>query len=324
MQDVLKFTVVPCYNSIWNQPELTEFLVNAQGKHIEIHTNQEGYCCTSIGLYQLLDLFEFASVKIITANPLEKHNQYTIDHKLAFWCLKVTQSIDFAYQQWNKKYIFGAAYHRPSWHRLGLASYLLTQHPTISTVGLIADPTEEYLRKDFDLAALFAYDPAGLDNFAQIANQLPKHHALTKKWVTTAFDQTGRPDRYVLELGEVYPDFLIDVVGETFVNGTCFFPTEKTVRPMQLKKPMIVMGTRNFLYYLRQMGFRTFHNFWDEDYDGFDGKDRYNKILKVIDSISAKSADELDQMYKDMQPILEHNYNLLYQRAYTTNIKEPA
>ena len=32
--------------------------------------------------------------------------------------------------------------------------------------------------------------------------------------------------------------------------------------------------------YMRQMGFQTFYQFWDEDYDGYEGKERYVRIQK--------------------------------------------
>jgi hypothetical protein len=48
-------------------------------------------------------------------------------------------------------------------------------------------------------------------------------------------------------------------------------------------RPFIVMGSKNFLIYLRQMGFKTFYEFWNEDYDGYEGKEKYLQILKLID-----------------------------------------
>ena len=89
---------------------------------------------------------------------------------------------------------------------------------------------------------------------------------------------------------------------------------------MLLKKPFIIMGSRDYLCYLRQMGFRTFSDFWSEDYDGYEGKDRYVKILQLIDTISKKSKTELNDMYWSMQYTLDHNYNLLLNQNYTTDI----
>ena len=89
---------------------------------------------------------------------------------------------------------------------------------------------------------------------------------------------------------------------------------------MLLKKPMIVMASANYLEHLRQMGFRTFSDFWDEDYDGYEGTDRYNKILKLIDKLSQLSVDQLETMYWDMQYTLNHNYNLLVSQTYKQTV----
>jgi hypothetical protein len=125
-------------------------------------------------------------------------------------------------------------------------------------------------------------------------------------------------------LSPLLPDhiknFLIDIVAETFTTGDCFFITEKTVRPMLLKKPMIVMGPQDFLGYLQQMGFKTFNDFWDEDYDGVAEQNRYQKILDLIDHIAQKPIGALIDMYQRMQPILDHNYDLLMSQGYKKTI----
>jgi len=115
---------------------------------------------------------------------------------------------------------------------------------------------------------------------------------------------------------------LVDIVVESHVAGKTFFPTEKTIRPMLLKKPFIIFGSANYLDYLRQMGFRTFADFWDEDYDGYEAADRLLKIQSLINLLASKSINELEKMYWDMQYTLDHNYNLLMTQSYHKQIKE--
>ena len=71
---------------------------------------------------------------------------------------------------------------------------------------------------------------------------------------------------------------------------------------------------------MRQMGFQTFYQFWDEDYDGYEGKERYIRIQKLIDEIGKQTPEQLENMYRSMQPILEHNYNLLKTQSYIKTI----
>lgn len=44
-------------------------------------------------------------------------------------------------------------------------------------------------------------------------------------------------------------------------------------------------------------------------------------MIKLIDSLSRLSIQELDNMYKDMQHILDHNYQLLKTQSYSKQIE---
>jgi hypothetical protein len=117
-----------------------------------------------------------------------------------------------------------------------------------------------------------------------------------------------------------YQDIFVDIVGETFVDGVTFFPTEKVIRAMLLKKPFIVYGSECFLEYLRQMGFYTFNDYWDECYDGYQRQQRLSKMIEVIDSLSSKPLSVLADMLQHMNPLLEHNYQLLAKQTYTYKV----
>jgi hypothetical protein len=196
---------------------------------------------------------------------------------------------------------------------LGIAAYLNHCHQQDSLIHFSASTDEDDLIQ-FELDKLLSFDKASVKTAGDLVQALPM--------------LLGSPDRYTHWQGyyyddpltDFYKDILIDVVVESHVSGTTFFPTEKTLRPMWLKKPFIVFGSKNYLLYLRQMGFRTFADFWDEDYDGYETKDRYVKILTVMDQLSKKSHTELEIMYRDMQYSLQHNYDLLQKQTYTTDL----
>ena len=126
--------------------------------------------------------------------------------------------------------------------------------------------------------------------------------------------------RHTNQLRSFYTQILIDIVSESYVQGRTFYVTEKTLRPMLLKKPFIVMGPKCFLIHLRQMGFRTFGDFWNEDYNGYEPGLRYQRILELIDDLAKRSHSELVDMYKSMQDVLDHNYNMLVQTRFQTDI----
>lgn len=86
------------------------------------------------------------------------------------------------------------------------------------------------------------------------------------------------------------------------------FITEKTVRAFFNLHPQIIVGSVGTLDYLKQLGFKTFSNYWSEDYDtAVNGHARINLITDEIKKLNAKSQEELHEMYVDMLPILKHN-----------------
>ena len=104
-----------------------------------------------------------------------------------------------------------------------------------------------------------------------------------------------------------YFNFLVEIVCETYYTGRTFFPTEKTWRPMILETPFIVQGPQWFLHRLRDLGFQTFSRWWDEGYSEDPADYQPVEIVKVIDFLAKKDISELNDMYKEMKPVLTHN-----------------
>jgi hypothetical protein len=302
--------------TIWNYDELLQFLIEWQGKAIHVAV-PEGACLKNLGVYRLLDFFSFKSVEICTNNIIESNNNYKIVvHRDAFQYFTVPDTINYSrYHKWSGAKQFGIFYNRPTWPRVGLASHLHTKYSNKTLLNFRLDPQNKDQRSVFELKKLFEEDPESLQLFMNCYKDFPVQLETVDGCTIgdTLVNHTN-------QLCEFYTDFLIDVVAETFVKGRSFYPTEKTVRPMLMKKPFIHMGPKCFLIHLRQMGFRTFHDFWDEDYDGHDTEDRYKKILTLIDSLATKSTEELQDMYGRMQSILDHNYQLLLEKKFTREI----
>jgi hypothetical protein len=302
---------------IWNINEFIKFLVDNQGRVIDIEI-PEGVALDSIGIYDLLDLFSFKSVTIRTFNLVQQpHPVYKLNfHPLAFKYFNVSPNTDYSqYHTWSGKYTFGAFYNRPTWSRIGLASHLHSYHSGKTMLNFRYNPGDADSRNMFELDQLFQIDPNSLEYFGQLIPALPLQVEAVDGYTIDVSTK-----EHTEQLSEFYRDFLIDIVSETFVRGRCFYPTEKTVRPMLMKKPFIHMGPKCFLIHLRQMGFQTFNDFWSEDYDGHSMDQRYKYIIKLINNLSLKSADELQDMYYRMQPILDHNYQLLLTKQFTREI----
>jgi hypothetical protein len=118
-------------------------------------------------------------------------------------------------------------------------------------------------------------------------------------------------------LEEFYRDIFCDIVTESrFAQPTANY-SEKVYQPMWYKKPFVLVAPPHTLKYLKEQGFKTFSDFWDESYDSIeDHQERMFKIIDVIDFINSKSIDELRQLYLHMGPILEHNNKLVEETIY--------
>jgi hypothetical protein len=101
------------------------------------------------------------------------------------------------------------------------------------------------------------------------------------------------------------------IVVETTMNSDgSVFLTEKTMKPLALKHPFIILGDSTSLALLKSVGFETFENIFDESYDLLDnGTDRINS---VYDQVKNYTESGYSKMTKDK---LEHNYNLFHNAA---------
>lgn len=116
-------------------------------------------------------------------------------------------------------------------------------------------------------------------------------------------------------LEDFYSDSFCDVVTESrFAQPTANY-SEKVFQPMWYKKPYVLVAPPHTLKVLKDEGFKTFNDFWDESYDDIEiHEDRLLKIFKVIDFINDKSIEELREMFDEMKPILQHNYDLVKEK----------
>ena len=116
-------------------------------------------------------------------------------------------------------------------------------------------------------------------------------------------------------LEEFYKDIFCDIVTESrYAQPTANY-SEKVYQPMWYKKPFVLVAPPRTLQVMKLSGFKTFKDFWDESYDlEQNHEERLFKIMKVIDYINSKSIEELRDMYEQMKPILQHNYNVMLEK----------
>ena len=92
------------------------------------------------------------------------------------------------------------------------------------------------------------------------------------------------------------------------------FPTydEKPLLAIRNYRPFILVGPPGSLQMMKDHGFKTFDNFWDESYDLEQNHEkRFIKIFELINTIDSMSIDDCKIMYQSMKKILQHNYNVI-------------
>lgn len=298
---------------IWNIPALIQYLVQHQNQPIIIDIQPEAICLHNLGLYDILDCFNFASVTIHTWNPLETHPQYTIKYKgKNFWFYRQANITDTQREYTGAK-TFLCLYHRPTAGRLALAGYLQQHYADLSLIHFSTDTSHNNLIQ-FEFDKLLTWHVSSVSNSSKLLSYLPILLSSNDQYTSTQGYFYSDP------LTNLYRDILVDVVVESHVIGNTFFPTEKTVRPMLLGKSFLIFASVDYLAYLRQMGFRTFSDFWSEDYDGYEGKERLVRMLAVIDQISAMTVSQRETMFWDMQYTLQHNRQILLQQSWNNTI----
>lgn len=101
----------------------------------------------------------------------------------------------------------------------------------------------------------------------------------------------------------------VSLVAETLSDSV--FLSEKTYKPLAIGHPFIILGGSGHLAYLKKQGYRTFSQYWNEDYDQEpDLYRRIDKITHVIKNLNLLTTQERIDMRNDMLPILRHNKDL--------------
>ena len=101
-----------------------------------------------------------------------------------------------------------------------------------------------------------------------------------------------------------------EIITETWFsdNNNLFF-SEKTIRAITRMQFFIFSGCPFSLKYLKSIGYKTFEPFIDESYDlEINPIKRIELINKEIGKLCELSISDIDKLYKNLFPVIEHNY----------------
>jgi hypothetical protein len=108
---------------------------------------------------------------------------------------------------------------------------------------------------------------------------------------------------------EAHLKTFVNVITETLTSPDIIFITEKTYKSIYTCQPFIIVGNFGTIKKLKELGFKTFDNWWDESYDEEpDLGIRIQKIINVLEEIASWDFDKCAKVRNEMREVLIHNY----------------
>ncbi len=128
----------------------------------------------------------------------------------------------------------------------------------------------------------------------------------------TDFDGMGNPvvlNPTRLPLQSLYRNAFCDVVTESRFGQPTGNISEKVLQSIQFKTPFLLFAPAFSLQYMHELGYQTFGQWWDESYDTIECHiERFDAIVDIINWIAGQKLDDLHNLYRQMWPVLQHNY----------------
>lgn len=113
-------------------------------------------------------------------------------------------------------------------------------------------------------------------------------------------------------LTRMYETSIINITTETTAYSNIIAETEKTFKPTLYKQPFILAGAPYSIKYLKNKGYKTFSDWFDEGYDNIeDHRTRMFRITEICKEISEWTKDQKSLFIEETKPILNYNYDLL-------------
>ena len=187
-------------------------------------------------------------------------------------------------------------------HRIDLLCRLYSKN--LIDQGLVSfnSPGQKYLAKIVDDCAW--YSPESRDIFHQHADQLTNR--------TIDIDTIDGFLSATVDLQHSQQSML-QIVTETDFYKDKLHLTEKVFKPVVSGQPFLLLAGRGNLAYLREYGFQTFGDYWDESYDDIaEPGQRIAAVVDIVDRLASMSHAQQHSMRRDMQHIVEHNFNHLF------------
>ena len=112
-------------------------------------------------------------------------------------------------------------------------------------------------------------------------------------------------------INRIHPDYclktFLTVVSEPqyYENELSVFNSEKVFKPIACSHPFMVLGGKGSLQHLKERGYKTFSDYFDESYDTMNDDKRMEAIISTL--IDIENIEDKVSWFESMRPVLEHN-----------------
>ena len=106
----------------------------------------------------------------------------------------------------------------------------------------------------------------------------------------------------------VYNATYVSLVAETETEYQGYCMSEKISKPLIAKKPFLIFAAPGYLQALHSIGFKTFSDWWSEEYDTIEDPDkRIQAIVESLESFNNLSTETKINYIKEMDTVTRHN-----------------
>jgi len=182
---------------------------------------------------------------------------------------------------------------------IGLDKGVVTFHgiedEILSVEDYLSSYSKQLMKYNIDIDEVLNFKSFRGDNFDEISDSFFEH-SLQHSFLN------------------VYETCLINYVNESTSNENEIFLTEKTWINYAHGKPFIMNGNKNTLLWLEKYyGFKSFSAIFNESYDSKNSLvDRTYYGIQELSKFCSLSFSEAVQKVKEVQKILDHNYNVFF------------
>lgn len=143
------------------------------------------------------------------------------------------------------------------------------------------------------------------ENFLQSDEKVEDAYNFMKEKYTLDVEQYPFDDRQFDK--KVFLNSFFSLVTETENLDNNLFLTEKTFKPIYTLHPFLVWSSKGHLCELRERGYETFPELFDESYDNMPEHKRLSKVLDNVNNFVKLSDSEKHIRFDAVKPKLLHN-----------------